>query len=217
MRPYLEVVRHHEVARDAGAEGSLNQFLEIADPRSVERLLLRLDEPEEALEDLPEGPGVYTFLGVNRQPLYIGKARNLRDRVPGLELSVSATTRDPREGEEADYVGLVHVDYPWARLERVPRAVPELEVDLPATAIGKDYLGLNPVALTPSGTGGQVNVLGLAASGRLGDVQVRHLREHLEVGLHDGAARGVGAGFSASRQWCARIHDNVPATLTEAA
>jgi len=44
----------------------------------------------------------------------------------------------------------------------VLRDVPELRVDLPPTAIGKDYLGLNPVALTPSGTGAQVNVFGLA-------------------------------------------------------
>jgi hypothetical protein len=39
--------------------------------------------------------------------------------------------------------------------------VPELRVDLPPTAIGKDYLGIVPVALTPSGTGGQVSVLGI--------------------------------------------------------
>ena len=44
----------------------------------------------------------------------------------------------------------------------VLREVPELRVDLPPTAIGKDYLGVIPLALTPSGTGGQVNVLGIA-------------------------------------------------------
>jgi hypothetical protein len=44
----------------------------------------------------------------------------------------------------------------------VLRDVPELRVDLPPTAIGKDYLGLSPVALTPSGTGGQLNVFGVA-------------------------------------------------------
>ena len=44
----------------------------------------------------------------------------------------------------------------------VTREVPELRVDLPPTAIGKDYLGMVPVARTPSGTGGQVNVLGIA-------------------------------------------------------
>jgi hypothetical protein len=44
----------------------------------------------------------------------------------------------------------------------VAREVPELRVDLPPTAIGKDYLGLLPVGRMPSGTGGQINVLGLA-------------------------------------------------------
>jgi hypothetical protein len=43
----------------------------------------------------------------------------------------------------------------------VLREVPELRVDLPPTAIGKDYLGKLPVNTTPSGTGGQFNVFGL--------------------------------------------------------
>ena len=48
----------------------------------------------------------------------------------------------------------------------VLRRVPELRVDLPPTAIGKDYLGWRSVNTTPSGTGGQANlfgVLGVAA------------------------------------------------------
>jgi hypothetical protein len=44
----------------------------------------------------------------------------------------------------------------------VLRDAPELRVDLPPTAIGKDYLGIMPVALTPSGTGGQLSLLGVA-------------------------------------------------------
>ena len=44
----------------------------------------------------------------------------------------------------------------------VAREVPELRLDLPPTAIGKDYLGMIPIAQTPSGTGLQVNVLGVA-------------------------------------------------------
>ena len=44
----------------------------------------------------------------------------------------------------------------------VLRAVPELRVDLPAHAIGKDFLGWVPVASTPSGTGVQFNLAGLA-------------------------------------------------------
>ena len=44
----------------------------------------------------------------------------------------------------------------------VLRAVPALRVDLPAHAIGKDFLGWPPVALTPSRTGFQLNLLGVA-------------------------------------------------------
>ena len=43
----------------------------------------------------------------------------------------------------------------------VARAVPELRLDLPPTAIGKDYLGTNRfVARSPSGTGFQVSLFG---------------------------------------------------------
>lgn len=44
----------------------------------------------------------------------------------------------------------------------VLRRVPELRVDLPPTAIGKDYLGWRSVNTTPSGTGGQFNLFGVA-------------------------------------------------------
>jgi hypothetical protein len=65
--------------------------------------------------------------------------------------------------------------YPWKATYRVwpgpnsntfaahvLRAAPELRVDLPPTAIGKDYLGALPIAKLPSGTGAQLNVLGVA-------------------------------------------------------
>ncbi len=65
-------------------------------------------------------------------------------------------------------------DYPYASTYRVwpgpnsntftafvLRDVPELRVDLPATAIGKDYLGTALFAKTPSGTGVQFSVFGL--------------------------------------------------------
>jgi len=44
----------------------------------------------------------------------------------------------------------------------VLRKVPELRVDLPPTAIGKDYLGWRSLNITPSGTGAQANLFGLA-------------------------------------------------------
>lgn len=43
----------------------------------------------------------------------------------------------------------------------ISRAVPELEVDLPPTAIGKDYLGDRLVATAPSGSGLQLSLFGL--------------------------------------------------------
>ena len=43
----------------------------------------------------------------------------------------------------------------------VGRLVPELKLDLPPTAIGKDYLGDSLVARAPSGTGFQFSVLGM--------------------------------------------------------
>lgn len=49
----------------------------------------------------------------------------------------------------------------------IARAVPELEVDLPATAVGKDFIGASLVARAPSGSGYQLSlggVLGIAAS-----------------------------------------------------
>ena len=49
----------------------------------------------------------------------------------------------------------------------ITRSVPELAVDLPATAIGKDYLGSAIVAAAPSGSGAQLSlagVLGVAVS-----------------------------------------------------
>ena len=43
----------------------------------------------------------------------------------------------------------------------IGRQVPELQLDLPATAIGKDYLGPRLVAQSPSGTGLQLSLFGL--------------------------------------------------------
>jgi hypothetical protein len=43
----------------------------------------------------------------------------------------------------------------------VLRQVPELRVDLPGHAIGKDYLGSSVFARTPSGTGRQANLFGV--------------------------------------------------------
>ena len=46
-------------------------------------------------------------------------------------------------------------------IAHVARAVPELELELPAIAIGKDYLGRRLVGRAPSGTGFQLSLFGL--------------------------------------------------------
>lgn len=46
----------------------------------------------------------------------------------------------------------------------VLRAVPELRADLPAHAVGKDYLGPGFVAWSPSGTGAQLNLYGVVGA-----------------------------------------------------
>ena len=65
-------------------------------------------------------------------------------------------------------------DYPYAKEYRtwpgpnsntftawIGQAVPELEIDLPATAIGKNYLGSSVFASAPSGSGFQMSLAGL--------------------------------------------------------
>jgi hypothetical protein len=66
----------------------------------------------------------------------------------------------------------------------IARAVPELEVDLPATAIGKDYLGRSVFGAAPSGSGFQLSLgglFGVTASGVEG-FEVNLLGLHLGFG-----------------------------------
>ena len=46
-------------------------------------------------------------------------------------------------------------------IAHVARAVPELELEFPAIAIGKDYLGRRLVGRAPSGSGFQLSLFGL--------------------------------------------------------
>ena len=54
---------------------------EIAIKRLLQRPSLPAHLDPDALRDLPACPGVYLFYGLNAQPLYIGKAVNLKERV----------------------------------------------------------------------------------------------------------------------------------------
>lgn len=110
----------------------------------------------------------------------------VRNREPdgrwfGAESELYAEKRGAGVDKLIERVTKAANDYPYAKEYQawpgpnsntftawIGRAVPELEIDLPATAIGKDYLGSAFYAAAPSGSGFQLSlggVLGIAASG----------------------------------------------------
>jgi len=109
----------------------------------------------------------------------------IRNRTPnhwfGAEGELYAEKRGAGVEELIQRIDKAAREYPYAKTYTVwpgpnsnafgawiARAVPELEADLPATAIGKDYLGGSMVSTAPSGKGFQFSLgglLGLSASG----------------------------------------------------
>jgi hypothetical protein len=108
-----------------------------------------------------------------------GTAVVARQRTPdgywyGEKPELLADLRGPGVDAIIDRVETAAKDYPYANRYNVwpgpnsntfvafiLRRVPELRVDLPPTAIGKDYLGWQSVGRTPSGTGAQVSLFGV--------------------------------------------------------
>jgi Protein of unknown function (DUF3750) len=85
----------------------------------------------------------------------------------------------------------------------IARAVPELELDLPATAIGKDYLGSSIVGAAPSGSGLQVSLVGLlgVAFSRIDGVEFNVLGLNFGLGpngLKLPIVGRVGSGWKAA-------------------
>ncbi len=60
--------------------------------KSTKETILPAAISREAIEGLPENPGVYYFFGGGNKPIYIGKARNLRKRVIN-HFTAAGTTR----------------------------------------------------------------------------------------------------------------------------
>jgi hypothetical protein len=99
----------------------------------------------------------------------------------GSEPELYAEKRGPGVDELISRIDKAARDYPYAGeytlwpgpnsntfTAWIARHVPELKLDLPATAIGKDYLGSTVVSTAPSGSGFQFSLaglLGIAASG----------------------------------------------------
>ena len=104
----------------------------------------------------------------------------IRSRQPdapwfGSEVELYADKRGPGVEELIARIDKAAHDYPYANTYTlwpgpnsntftawIARAVPELKVDLPPTAVGKDYIGAtNFVSTAPSGSGFQFTVAGL--------------------------------------------------------
>ena len=92
----------------------------------------------------------------------------------GNEPELLADVRGPAAEKLIPRIDAAAQAYPWANEYHawpgpnsntftawIARAVPELQVDLPATAIGKDYLGSSIFAAAPSGSGYQLSLAGL--------------------------------------------------------
>ena len=135
----------------------------------------------------PAGAAAYTVYEVIGWRLrHAGTALAIRNRAPderwyGNAPELLADKRGPGAGALIERIDKAAHDYPYASeysawpgpnsntfTAWIARAVPELKVDLPPTAIGKDFLGDRFLATAPSGSGLQLSllgVLGVTASG----------------------------------------------------
>ncbi|WP_326543473.1 DUF3750 domain-containing protein [Pseudorhodoferax sp.] len=121
-----------------------------------------------------------------------------------------ADHRGPAAEAMIDRIEAAVARYPWTHryglwpgpnsntfVAWVAREVPELRLDLPPTAIGKDYLGATQfVASAPSGTGWQLSLLGLAGITLARDegLELNLLGLGFGVDLDDLALRLPGVG-----------------------
>jgi len=104
----------------------------------------------------------------------VSHAREPDGRWYGAEPELYADLRGPKAEALIERIEQAVRHYPYASEYRawpgpnsntftawVARSVPELQLDLPATAIGKDYMGASVFGSAPSGSGFQVSLAGL--------------------------------------------------------
>ena len=80
----------------------------------------------DVLDNLPEGPGVYRFYGVNDLPIYIGKSVNLRDRVRSHFSSDYRSANDVRISSEIQRIEVDETAGELGALLKEARLVKEL-------------------------------------------------------------------------------------------
>lgn len=120
---------------------------------------------------------VYEVLGWrqrNKQPVLVSHNSSPDRRWYGNMPEVLADIRGEGVDSLITRIEKAVLDYPYDSVYKmwpgpnsntftawISRLIPELELDLPPTAIGKDYLGDNMTALAPSGAGFQFSFYGL--------------------------------------------------------
>jgi DNA polymerase-3 subunit epsilon len=85
--------------------------------------------PADVLDHLPEGPGVYRFFGDNPLPIYIGKSRNLRERVAAHFTCDWRSESDLRLSQE---IRRIEVEETAGELGALLREAIAIKTELPA-------------------------------------------------------------------------------------
>ena len=84
-----------KAARDAGDDSATATIKSLLKTPSLPAQLAT-----DALKNIPDSPGVYLFYGINDLPLYIGKAKHLRERIRAHFSSDHMTANDIRLSQE---------------------------------------------------------------------------------------------------------------------
>jgi uncharacterized protein YcgL (UPF0745 family) len=80
---------------------------------------IRMFDPKQYIKGLPNLPGVYRMLGRDGEPLYVGKARDLRKRVSSY---FNKTLESPRIAMMVSQVASIGGAAPREQLHQEPRA-----------------------------------------------------------------------------------------------
>lgn len=140
------VVARHDIAvagrhRALGDARAVWHFIEAAyralPPEAIEsaaRRLLRMPSlppqlPPDALDGIPEAPGVYRFFGDNPLPIYIGKSINLRERVAAHFSADWQSEKDARLSQE---IRRIEVEETAGELGALLREAMLVKTELPA-------------------------------------------------------------------------------------
>ena len=223
MRHALEVSDRHRALGDARALWAFVQTLyrdlapeaiEVAARRVLKTPSLPPQLAPDAIDSLPETPGVYLFYGLNALPLYIGKSRNLRERVSAhfssdyrssTDLRLSAEIRRIEFEETAGEIGallreaaLVKAMLP-AHNHALRRKVESGVLELPADSGPPRY-----VAAAGVEAGNLAGHYGPFTSKRQARETLRHLAaEHRLCWKMLGLEKRVGACFARQIRRCA--------------